>query len=270
MSFFFGAGGAPAWSPIGVLPNVEFWMRPSLGVTTPSGVLHIADQSGTGDTNKNLYSPDASHSPPISNDSRFNSRAMLRFNSTHLILNSNAWTTPISGAHTVFVVGLCNGPAGTNAYILDNEPSATNPCAIWADQFSSTPHAHAVARYGGVSYSVTPTTNPTYDWAVTPGILCVVFEATGTKTRGYFNQLTDHAVGNSAGTTPRTGVSVGSYLGSGGGPSTGSNWWGNPSGVGDGDGPVGDIIICQGSLSLGDITNGMNGLGAYYGIAIGP
>ena len=100
--------------PTGI-SNLQAWYRADKGITQLAGVVSgWADQSGTGDSNKNLAQSSAPIRPTFnSTDSSYNNQPTLTFTSVaHQYLLSGTWTTDLTD-FTLFIVG---NDDGTNAY----------------------------------------------------------------------------------------------------------------------------------------------------------
>lgn len=111
------SGADLGFSPLS-LANCAAWYRADLGITIGTGVSAWADQSGTGDANKNLSQGTGSQQPTRNNsDAGYNNQPTLSFASASLqYLISGSWASPLSLPETVFVVGNTDGSVTNQAY----------------------------------------------------------------------------------------------------------------------------------------------------------
>ena len=103
-----GRGGASGglWTPKR-LPGLDLWLRADMGITISTGVSAWADQSGTGDANKNAVQAVPGNQPTFNaSDAAYGGRPTLSFASaSSQFLASGVWSTPPSATGTDFTVG---------------------------------------------------------------------------------------------------------------------------------------------------------------------
>lgn len=107
-----------AWTPK-FISGLQLWLRADLGVTIATGVSAWADQSGTGDANKNVTQATGSKQPTLNaSDASYNNKATLSFSSAaSQCLVSGLWSSPLSQPWTVVVVGQDDGTAASQVYV---------------------------------------------------------------------------------------------------------------------------------------------------------
>jgi hypothetical protein len=112
------------------VPGLELWLRSDKGVTlSGSMVTGWADQSGTGDTNKNMVGGGGSANPTYNtSDSSYNNYPSINFaDASSQFMNSGTWTTSIAQPYTIFVVGNDDGTSGAGAEVFVGGATVTNP-----------------------------------------------------------------------------------------------------------------------------------------------
>ena len=100
------AGGPPAFSPLQVT-GLVLWLRADLGITTVSGKVSAwTDQSGTGDSNKDVTQGTAANRPTYNaTDAGYNNQSTLTFDGTDDWMASGVWSTVPTTTGTFFIVG---------------------------------------------------------------------------------------------------------------------------------------------------------------------
>jgi hypothetical protein len=92
--------------------NLKAWYEMGLGATVVSGNLTaLADQSGTGDANKNLAKAGTGSIIYTSADTSFNNQASAFFNTT-LRLEGTAWASQLAQPFAVYTVGKITNQGG--------------------------------------------------------------------------------------------------------------------------------------------------------------
>jgi hypothetical protein len=137
---YYAAGGTPD-KILG--PSLLAWYRSDKGVTvTGSGVSTWADQSGTGDANKNaVQAVDANRPPLVASDANFNNLPSINFAATKF-LKTGVWAVAMAGPTTVFIVGMTTSN-GTCWYVN----SLGNPMGMFsaASNFKMTDEGSVLA-----------------------------------------------------------------------------------------------------------------------------
>lgn len=97
-----GQSRGPSWSPL-ESGDVVAWYRMDLGVATSgSNITAVADQSGVG-SGKNLVA--ANGNPTIAVDAAYGGKHVASFAGAPRLEPSGVWSSPISQAFTIYVVG---------------------------------------------------------------------------------------------------------------------------------------------------------------------
>lgn len=95
------------------------WLRADKGITIGTGVSAWADQSGTGDSNKNMSQAIGSQQPTLNaSDTSYNGQATLSFaGASSQFLRSGTWSASLSQPQTTILVGNDDGSASSEYYI---------------------------------------------------------------------------------------------------------------------------------------------------------
>jgi hypothetical protein len=146
------------------LPNFAAWYRADLGVTlNGSTVSAWADQSGSGDSNRNLAQATAGNQPTyVAADSTFNGQPTLSFGGAHWLV-SGTWASPPSAPTTVYLVGKFTSIAAQSV-ILDGNNS-TNRFVIY--------HVTTTAPW---TLSALTTNQQTADCRI-PSVVCAIVQS---------------------------------------------------------------------------------------------
>lgn len=229
-------GGALAFTPKS-LPGLVAWYRADLGVTVATGVSSWADQSGTGDANKNLTQATGTKQPTLNTaDAAYNNQPTLSFARASVqALHSGTWSAAQAQPSTTFIVGNDDGTA-TNQFYCDGNAAATQ---VLGNNGAGNYQAYAGTTLAGG----TPSSSPR--------ILAAVFN--GASSSLFISAKTAVATGN-AGATGLTGFTAGAA-----GDSVSNTL----------NGKIAEIIIYSGALSAAQIAQVLTYLGARYAIAIG-
>lgn len=222
------------------IPGLMAWYRSDLGITTVSGrVSAWADQSGSGDANRNLVQAVAGNRPTIvASDASFNGRPSLTFASADpdLLDRTGAWSAAIVQPATIYSVHMVTSLAAQVTYYDDSAVSGSFGLA-------QSLGAGFIARAGASIAGVDNTTNK-------PTAMCVVFN--GASSAYYDAQLTATVSGN-AGANGSTGLVVGTQAGAGAGL----------------QGSICEIIVYSGAHNGTQRSTLLSYLGTLYNITIG-
>lgn len=235
------AARSPTFVPA-LLPGCAVWFRADLGVTLAgTAVTSWGDQSGTGDSNKNLA---ATGSPTyVVADTNYMNQPTMSFSGSSQYFTSGTWTTALVQENTWVIVGhRANVAAQMDA--MDGATSGYGQLVAGAG-------SNAVIAYAGTSV-VTPT-NTAYSW-LSPSAVLVEFN--GGSTNIFVNNFSSSAATGPAGAANFRALCVGSHN-----PAfTPGNYW---------NGTIAEIIAYSGALSATSKAQLRNYLNGRYGIAIG-
>jgi hypothetical protein len=114
------------------LAGCVLWLRADLGITIGTGVSAWADQSGTGDSNKNVTQGTGSQQPTRNAvDAAYNNQTTLSFSSAaNQFLSSGTWASSLSPPFTFFIVGNDDGTATEQLY-CDQKQGAANETSFY-------------------------------------------------------------------------------------------------------------------------------------------
>lgn len=236
------AGAAPLNLPVPrTVAGLLAWYRGDLGVTNVGGRASAwADQSGTGDANKNLVQATAGNRPTITAaDANFNNQTTLALNSAHpdILIPTGNWAVAMAQPITIYSVHLVTSLAGQVAYYDDNvTPNSFSLFQTLGGGF---------AAEAGASLSAGDNT------LNKPTVFAVVFN--GVSSSCYDNARTAVASGN-AGANGSVGLLVGDHATGGGSPLAGT---------------IAEIIVYSGAHNATTRSTVLTYLGARYAIAIG-
>lgn len=129
---FNGAAWTPASLPF--LPNnisgLQLWLRADVGVTlSGSDVIEWADQSGKGDSNRNMVGT-SSHYPTYTlTNSIYNNQSTVNFTTAgaQYMISAGNWSPDISAPYTIFIVGHDDGTTTGQTYYGDTVASPSGP-----------------------------------------------------------------------------------------------------------------------------------------------
>lgn len=208
-----------------------------MGITlNGSNVSAWADQSGTGDANKNVVQANPALQPAFTAvDASYLNHPTLGFTGSQL-LQSGTWAAPQAQPLTRLVVGH-GANDGTNNYFMDN--IAGTQCAIIASSSAG------LDLFDGSTLTAT---------GVTPSSpQAIVSIDNGASSKIYANAKTVKNTG-AAGAGQITGTTIGNFQGGGAFALTGS---------------VAEVAVWNGALTQAQIEQILNYAGVRYGIAIG-
>lgn len=221
------------------ISNLIAWFRADKGTTlSGSSVNGWADQSGTGDNNKNLVG--TSHAPTLNaSDASYNNQPSISFASaSSQYLISGTWSSSLSQPATIFVVGNTDGTA-TKQFFVDGQ-GATQRMAIY--NHSS---ATGLSAYAGTDLAPTGLVDGS------PMAIGAVFN--GASSSVYVNAKTAKITGQ-AGNNVITGIVVGADL-------TAANLL---------NGKICEVIYYSRSLLQTEINSILTYFNTRYQIIIGP
>lgn len=231
---FCESGGAAPFTPASIA-GLALWLRGDLGISIGTGVSAWADQSGSGDMNKNAVQATGALQPTVTaSDVNYGGKQTLAFGGTQY-LNSGTWTTPLAQPSTWYAVGhIANGASGFK---------------IMTDGLDST-HRQSIAS-GNPNWSIfsgvgQPTATVT---SLTPAVVCGVFNGAGSAIY-VSNSQTASGTGN-PGTQAMIGLGVANF-----------------SGISSMSGTIAEIIGYSGSHSATTRLQIMAYLGARYALAV--
>lgn len=223
------------------LPGLKALFDAGLGVTNVSGAASAwADQSGTGDANKNLAQATSGKRPTINaTDAAYNNKPTLSFAAaSSQLMQSSAWASALPQPFTWFVVGNTSG-GGANEYMLEGDVDGSVRCIMGMLVISAN-----WGMYGGTELGSSAARS------ASPLILGGVMN--GSSSRLYMSAKTPVAIGD-AGGNGLSGMSVG----------------GSYAGTATLDGKLASMVACAGDLGATYINKLLDFWGSKYGIAIG-
>lgn len=169
------AGRSRRYSPASVaftpsaISGLVLWLRADLGITTATGVSQWADQSGVGDSNRNLVQATGANQPAyVTSNAGYNNKPTLHLNgTTHTMPAAGNWSVGPPSTGTMFFV--CN-TASSALLVLFADTVTTlyefyqngNTVANFnnGSAFSATvsnmqnPHIYAIDLNSGGTYSI--------------------------------------------------------------------------------------------------------------------
>lgn len=227
------------WNPR-ALSGLAAWYRADLGITIATGVSAWADQSGTGDPNKNAVQATGTRQPAYNaSNASFAGRPTLTFTAANgQNLFSANWAATVAQPISAIVVGSTPHPA-TNIIALD-----LNTTELSLDSAST----GAPQGYAGTIVNATAG-----DFA-NPTIFGCVFN--GASGAWYVSQKTGTTV-NFGANGPITATCIGGLYSA---PANSTNNW---------NGPIAEVIVYSRALSAAEMGQLMLYAGARYGITIG-
>lgn len=222
------------WTPKAI-SGLALWLRADMGVTIGTGVSAWADQSGTGDANKNVTQGTGGLQPAFTaSNGSYNGRPTIDFTGSQL-LRSGTWAASLSQPFTRLVVGHGANDA-TNNYFMDNITGTQ--CAIIADNGANLQLYDGAALPAGITPSAPQ---------------AIVTVDNGASSKIYANAHTARNSG-AAGAGIITGTTIGNYQGGGAFALTGS---------------IAEIAVWSRALSQSEIDRLLTYAGDCYAITIG-
>lgn len=224
-----------AWSPV-LLPNLDCWLRADLGITLSGGNVQTwADQSGVGDSNRNVIGSSGTWPTINSANSAYNNQRTVHFTGSEVLI-SGTWSSAQALPETDWIAGNNNG-AATNQYYADGIVGNARVISN-----------HLLAQ-GMELFNGTVLSGSQSEAAGTPLFFGAYFDSS-TSCKIYDSSTTALVTG-SCGTT--TGTRTGLTVGNGGAHTTGL--------VGD----IAEVVIVGGAMSAGNMTNLLGYFRSRYG-----
>lgn len=240
------AQAVSAWTPPSLGSALVFWVRADKGITIGTGVSAWADQSGSGDVNKNLTQGAGSQQPTLNaSDAAYNGQATLTFTaSVGSVMVSGAWASPLALPETIFLVGNFDGTT-TNQDMADG--TVINSRRVNNGEIGG---VTGMAIDNGAVLTTGTLANPG-----APQVYAAYFD-TSTGSKIWRSAITPVATGNAGATNAtRTGFTLGALA-------NGAAAFMN--------GKIAECFIVAGAMAPADFASAMNYCGARYGIAVGP
>lgn len=222
---------------IPVTTNLLAWYRADLGVTlNGSTVSAWADQSGTGDSNKNATQGTAANQPTFTaSDANFNNRPVLTFDGTTDYLKTAVWSASASQPNTIYSVARRTASTGS-VFMYDGYDSA-NRNAIFSNATTGN-----ITLFGGSSL------NTSVSILNTTRICAAVYNGVANSAIYIDSFTTSSATGN-GGTNGLTGLTIGASNGN-------ISFW---------QGPIAEIAVFSGSHNQATRQSVMEYLATRYG-----
>ena len=224
----------PPFNPTNIA-GCQLWLRADLGVTQIATIVSAwADQSGTGDSNKNFTS---SGNPTITaNNSSFNNQSTINFNATlSQTFTSGTWASSLPNPYTIFMV-------------VDDTPASL----CFADYGYSQAAEFALVDVGDghYGYSAAGSTVPNITVSFTTPQAIAIQNNVGSSA-AWASTITAGATGGfSAFTIKQIRLGAATYYN-------------------DLTGSIAEVIVYDSVLSTTNFTTIMNYLGTRYNITIG-
>lgn len=121
---FGGGSSVSTFSPIAIT-GIAAWWRGDLGKTIATGVSQWNDQSGIGDTNRNLVQAVGAKQPTVNaTDAAYNNQTTLSFASasSQQLDSAGNWSAALSQPYSIFLVGQ-DGGAGFQGWASNTASS---------------------------------------------------------------------------------------------------------------------------------------------------
>jgi hypothetical protein len=181
----YGGAPAPAFLPTS-LASLALWLRADAANVTLNGgdVSAWADQSGTGDANKNFLQGTAANQPLyVAADASYNNQPTISFSDVapDYLQNAGAWAAPVASGWTVYFVG----NAGSVASTRDVFDLATGDFLLLRQRTTS--NVELMSATLGTSILAAGT-------ITAPSVVALV--GNGASSAIYLNSLTAFATGN--------------------------------------------------------------------------
>ncbi len=207
-----------------------------------STISQMNDTSGTGDANKNVVQATGANQPTyVASSASYNNLPALNFNVAGSAMTSGTWAVAQANPYTLFYVGHTTSAGGSRCFIASNAMNVILYDAATGEQMRFTEDGGTTNLSSGVSTINTPSIS----FAVSNGVSSQVG----------VNKLTPNATGSPSGPRSFTNITIGN-LGSGQALSQ--------------MGPMARALVYAGALTPAQIAYIMTGLGATYGVSIGP
>lgn len=179
------------------IPNLLARYRPDLGGTVAGGTLSaLADQSGSGDANKNLASAGAAQPVYTASDSQYGGKPTLTFAGTSR-LEGAIWAASQAQPTTIYVVG---HDSVANGRLVDGYGSIRQVI---------TNNSGKLSIYSGTAFIDAVGSTPG-----NPGLLCAVFN--GASSAFHINDPVTPNVSGNPGASVLGRITLGAFTGGGG------------------------------------------------------
>jgi hypothetical protein len=113
------------------ISGLQLWLRSDMGITLSGNqVTGWADQSGTGDSNKNMVGAGGSANPTFNaSDNMYAGFPSVSFRDSlsQYMKSTGTWASPVAQPYTIFVVANDDGTVGGGAEIFVGGDTVTNP-----------------------------------------------------------------------------------------------------------------------------------------------
>lgn len=220
------------------LPGCVLWLRADLGISIGTGVSAWADQSGTGDPNKNVSQATGAKQPVyISSTAGFNNRPTLQFTAANTsTLRSGVWSVAPSQPITWIVAA--SQSSALAQYMVDGLSNNVMGIVWRPDLTEFELDAGAGLMTGASTYQAGPL------------VYGAVFN--GASSAIYINNSQTAAATGSAGTGPSTGMNIGAAGGGAANPFSGN---------------IAEIVAYTGTLTPAQSLAVFSYMGSRYGIA---
>jgi len=218
------------------LTGLAWWLRADKGTHISTGVSQWDDQSGSGDSNRNVVQATSSQQPTLNaSDAAYNNQATLSFShAAESSLQSGTWSPSISDPYTIFIVG--NDTNDGNEEFMLTVSGGFRPMQIVSNYIIE----------GNLDLTSTTARNSTKQ--------LFVLEINNTASSIRINQATPQVTGSIGGHFALTIATIGAYISAGFAL----------------NGKIAEIALVDHILSAGDMTNMLTYLGTRYNITIGP
>jgi hypothetical protein len=237
-----------AWIPTDLGASLALWLRSDLGVSlsNPTSVMQWNDQSGSGDSNRNLVQSTVRNQPTLTvSDAEYNGQPSITFTSATtgspaetFLQMAGAWSSAPTSPYTVIVVG--NG-AGTASQYQSLVGDATADNWYVATAYSN---REDIVSVGGTYVSPT-------DATANPSILMNEFNDPNSTMR--INSFVAEVTGQTAGASPLHQLCIGA---SGAGSAAFLN------------GKIVEILVVNRLLIPSELTSLLTYLSARYAIFV--
>lgn len=232
------SGGSPATAfAAGTLPSLAAWYKADAGITLNGATVSAwADQSGVGDSNRNLSQGTAGFQPTfVASDSNLGNRPSLLFtaaSSTRLV--SGAWSSAPAQPLTMYMA--MRGGSQSNQYITDGKAGRGLIQMIDAG--------------GKAAFYAGSTVSSTISLISTSAILCGVFN--GASSSGYVSHYSNSDASGNFGTNTFDGITVGCGFNA-------ANFFG---------GNIAEILVYGAAHSAAQRQTVVQYLGTKYGVSV--
>lgn len=228
------------------VPNLKFWVRADLGVTTVAGnkISNWNDQSTIGDTNRNLVqSTDAQRPVLIASDSNYNNQSTASFTrANNTYIQSSAWSTAMTQPCTYYAVANSDGANVYYEDVFDGDTDGNRMQLSYVSAFWG-----MAAGGAGLSISTNNTSSP--------AVFCCVFNGPSSS-KLYVSSATDSPLGSQPPTSPSSMIVLGSAKNADSGVSL--------------QGKIAEVIAYTTAHDATTRATIMAYLGTRYGITINP